>query len=367
MILFINVYLDYNGSSPLQMPYNRMNLSEFGKDEVFLYTLESYKTIEWSDVIIYCEVSEDFPDKENYYNKILNIFPQSKLFKMRNAYQNQWQEAIESLPDELIWYAGNHDHPYIAPNHNQLNNLIKKLEDSEEFYKGAIYSHHPDICTTIMHESIFDWKYEGDGVSSYYVSRAEAIMILNKNLFKAWWFDYEYNGAFIPRVDWVDVSCQSPFCRIYLPVKELCRHFDGHNFGAYSYENRDITALEIPKGFWDRDIKIDFYSDQRYEDRVWINPCIKDYYSVDIEGVDYKCLVEDLPLFWKNRISEIKIHQPLNKVIKKARNLALYHSANARKYMNNMMTRKGVNWGELREFRNRIPLYYLKKLFNHKA
>ena len=44
------------------MPYNRMNLSEFGKDEVFLYTLESYKTIEWSDVIIYCEVSEDFPD-----------------------------------------------------------------------------------------------------------------------------------------------------------------------------------------------------------------------------------------------------------------------------------------------------------------
>ena len=42
-----------------------MNLSEFGKDEVFLYTLESYKTIEWSDVIIYCEVSEDFPDKEN--------------------------------------------------------------------------------------------------------------------------------------------------------------------------------------------------------------------------------------------------------------------------------------------------------------
>ena len=69
MILFINVYLDFNGSSPLQMPYDRMNLSEFGKDEVFLYTLESYKTIEWSDVIIYCEVSEDFPDKENYYNK----------------------------------------------------------------------------------------------------------------------------------------------------------------------------------------------------------------------------------------------------------------------------------------------------------
>ena len=107
-----------------------------------------------------------------------------------------------------------------------------------------------------MHEPSFEWQYEGDGVSSYYVSRAEGIMIVNKNLFKAWWFDYEYNGAFIPRADWHDVTCQSPHCRIFLPVKELCRHFDGHNFSAYSYENRDITPLEIPNGFWDDDIKI---------------------------------------------------------------------------------------------------------------
>ena len=89
----------------------------------------------------------------------------------------------------------------------------------------------------------------------------------------------------------------------------------------------------------------------------------QDYYSVDLAGVDYKCLVEDLPLFWKNRISEIKIHQPLNKSIKKARNLALYHMANARRYMNNMMVRKGVNWAELRDYRHKIPLYYLKELF----
>jgi len=41
----------------------------------------------------------------------------------------------------------------------------------------------------------------------------------------------------------------------------------------------------------------------------------------------------------------------------------LYHAVNARRYMNNMMVRKGVNWGELRERRNRIPLYYLKQLF----
>ena len=45
MILFINVYLDFNGSSPLQMPYDRMNLSEFGKDEVLLVVGNIFKIV----------------------------------------------------------------------------------------------------------------------------------------------------------------------------------------------------------------------------------------------------------------------------------------------------------------------------------
>ena len=57
------------------MQYDRGNFPLYSKGEIFLYTLESYKTINWSQVIIYCEVNEDFPDKDNYYSKInINIF-----------------------------------------------------------------------------------------------------------------------------------------------------------------------------------------------------------------------------------------------------------------------------------------------------
>ena len=79
------------------MQYDRGNFPLYSKGEIFLYTLESYKTINWSQVIIYCEVNEDFPDKDNYYSKINKIFPEAKIYTTRNAYQHQWQKALDEL------------------------------------------------------------------------------------------------------------------------------------------------------------------------------------------------------------------------------------------------------------------------------
>lgn len=370
MILFINVFLEHNAQnlliSPYGMQYDRGNFPLYSKGEIFLYTLESYKTINWSQIIIYCEVNEDFPDKDNYYSKINKIFPEAKVYTTRNAYQHQWQKALDELgeEDELIWYAGNHDHPYIAPNHEQLNAIVDILNSSDSFYKGALYSHHPDICARIMTEPEFGWQYESKLVSSYTYQRTEGIMIINKNLFRSWWFDYDYGDTFIPRSDWTNgVRCQTPEAKIYLPVRELCRHFDGHNFGGYAYEIRDIPPLDIPPGFWQGDIKIDYLTDQRIEGNVWINPQ-KNYFVIDESGADYKFLLKDIPLFWEDRISVINQGADENKLFLKARNIAIHNAANSRIYMNNMMVRKGVTWAEMREKRTRLPLYYLKDLLS---
>ena len=370
MILFVNVFLEHNPHnlliSPYGMQYDRGNLPLYSKGEIFLYTLESYKIINWSKVIIYCEVNDEFPDKDQFYSKINNIFPNAQVYTTRNAYQHQWQKAIDSLgeEDELIWYAGNHDHPYIAPDHDQLNALINALNSSEYFYKGALYSHHPDICARIMREPEFGWTYESKLVSSYVYHRTEGIMIVNKNLFRSWWFDYDYGDTFMPRSDWTNgVRCQTPEAKIYLPVRELCRHFDGHNFGGYAYEMRDIPPLDIPQGFWQKDIKIDYLTEHRAEGNVWINPS-KNYYASDENGADYKFLLKDIPLFWKDRISNINYGVDENKLFLKDRNRAIYNAANSRIYMNNMMVKKGVNWAELREKRTRLPLHYLKDLLS---
>lgn len=369
MILFINVYLDINKISPLGQPNSRYKLKNYSNLEIFLYTLESYRVIEWSNVVIYCELHESHPDQKEFYDKIREIFPEASLYKTRNAYQSQWQQAILDLDkydDDLIWYAGNHDHPYLAPNHIQLHEILDALNNCNEQYKGAVYSHHPDNISWIKASNYYDWHHESKLVCTYRAPRAEGIMIVNKALFKSWWFDYNYGESFIPRADWKDVSCQSPEYKIFMPIRLMCHHFDGYTFGSYMYDTRDVPPLEIPEGFWDKNIIIDYCSSSRQKGNLWINPMIANHKSMNENGVDLKCMIEDLPLFWKSRIKKIYKYKCSNKELRKARNRALYEAAVARRLVFNLMTQKGINWSEVKEFRPKISLKYLKELFSFK-
>lgn len=366
MILFVNVYLQEFSGSPLGYSNSRYNLKEFTKVEVFLYTLESYKVINWSNVIIYCELDSNVEDHDTVYSKILDIFPRAIIYKIRNAHQLDWQKAIKKLDDfddDLIWYAGNHDHPYLAPNNNQLDLLIEALNNCQEHYKAAVYSHPQDNASWIMECPVFKWQHESKGICSYRARRAEGIMIVNKALFKSWWFDFNYGDAFIPRADWIDVSCSSPETKIFLPIKPLCHHFDGYTFVSYMYDTNDVPPLEIPEGFWDYRIIIDFCGIDKKEGHTLVNPFLP-FAARHDNGADLRCGLEDLPLFWRNRIAKITDNSLNYKRVRNARNRALYEAMAARRLDNNKMMQKGVNWSELKNYRPKLSLKFLKDLFS---
>jgi hypothetical protein len=365
MILFINVFIEENSPSPLGHFNSRYNLKTYSKLEVFFYTLESYRSINWSKVYIYCGLDQNLDDHESVYQRILEIFPEAHLYKFRNAYQSEWQIAVDEIcsnDDDLIWYAGNHDHPYLAPNNNQLNLIIDALNDCNEIYKGAVYSHYPDNISWIMNSNFFDWRFESKGVCSFKACRSEGIMIVNKALLKNWWFDYHYGNSFIPRADWIDASCSSAEAKIFMPVKLLCHHFDGYTFGSYEYDARDVPPLEIPEGFWENNIIIDYCSFERTEGHTLINPVLP-FRAKDENGADLRCMIEDLPLFWQKRIAKINYFKPTFN-LKKARNRALYEGAVARRLETNKMLQKGINWGEVKEYRPPVGLKYLRNLFS---
>jgi len=363
MILFINVFLQESSRSALGHPNNRYSFKDFSKQEIFLYTLESYKVIDWKEVIIYCGLDDNYTDKEQFYQQILKIFPEANLFKFRNAYQKEWQIAIDKIceiDDDLIWYAGNHDHPYLAPNNIQLDLIIEALNNCDEKYKGAIYSHHPDNLSWLMNTSFFDWKYESKGVCSYHAKRAEGIMIVNKALFRNWWFDYNYGDSFIPRADWVN-GCKSELAKIFLPVNVLCHHFDGYNLGSYMYHTCDVPPLEIPEGFWDNQIIIDYCSNYKKEGNTLVNPNMPN--KIIKDGADLRCMLEDLPLFWKGRIKKINYYEP-DFNLKKIRNKVRFEAAAARRISYNQMLQKGMDSSFLLNYRPKVPLCILKDLFS---
>jgi hypothetical protein len=81
--------------------------------------------------------------------------------------------------------------------------------------------------------------------------------------------------------------------------------------------------LHIPKGFFKRNIKILYCGERKDLQPGWtlVNPTLP-YYSVNKAiGTDYKYLIEEFPLFWRDRISEIKIAKTLpRKMLLDARN-----------------------------------------------
>lgn len=68
----------------------------------------------------------------------------------------------------------------------------------------------------------------------------------------------------------------------------------------------DINAcppLAIPPGFWEKDIQIGYGC----PGPVTVDPTNPYYRCVNPSGVDLKCVLEDLPLFWRDRISNVEI------------------------------------------------------------
>ena len=72
--------------------------------------------------------------------------------------------------------------------------------------------------------------------------------------------------------------------------------------------------LFIPEGFFESDIKILYGSDERKSGYVNVNPAARNYSVLDSDGVDPKCTLEDLPLFWRSRISKIEYGLKLDSV-----------------------------------------------------
>lgn len=367
MILFVNVFLS-DGGSPMGVCNDRYLLPNHSQQEIFLYTLHSYSTIQWSKVIIYCEVdSAQKSSEEELFSKIRAIFPESSLYNKRSQYQPDWQKALEEIfaeEDDLIWYAGNHDHPYIAPNHIQLNRIVDAISQCDDIYKGGCYSHFYENCVRFMPDAANNgWKHESECVSSYITDRTDAMLIVNKAILKNWWFDHHYGDKKIPRTDWPSGGVISPQFKCFQPTKELCRHFDGYNLLHCTFDGTDIPPISVPEGFWTKQIKIAYLTPQRIPGFTWINPMISNYRAQDINGADMKRTLDDLPMFWSDRISEVKsMDCNIDNVIE-ARNLARYREAVPRSYSQAKMM-ADPQWRERKDYRFPVPEWYLKELYS---
>jgi hypothetical protein len=331
---------------------DRGNLKTENKVDIAKYTLASLaKFYPWKRAIIKIQLDEDYYSKENELeleNFIKNEFKGIELFysNKRNLIQQDWIDTYSLINDDLIHYCCNHDHVALNNSMDYVYNLIESIRNNHngehititysnwsEFIRTAKcgYMDHNDYVPAKFN---LNYKLE-ENYFSYEGYCYDSMHIISKNLYEDWFLKHDWDSSLnlfkpntfksghieLPRTDGVgliDLGAirnhifhdPTHIQKIIIPYKELARHLDGHYYQGIT--NNQVPALDIPHGFFNNDIKIRYGYNTRKEGWININPKNNNYYAANKDGADYKFTLEEIPLFWEHRISEIDINPNIN-------------------------------------------------------
>jgi hypothetical protein len=338
MELLFNVYLT---SSPANVYVNldRGTLSKSSKLDTTKYSLSSLASMySWKKAIINVELDpkvykeQDYVDLENFINtEFLNI--EVIYSRKRATLQKEWIDICQKLNSNFVFYLGNHDHIFVDSNNEHLVKLLEVAETNYGQYSTLVMSHWPENIRWAksgyigLDQSVsnrLNTNYRIDENNLYYQDISiDSLNILNKEVLKDWVLTCDWGNKVLPRMDGIggnsiltirqSLGIPLPQQEIIVPLKEQLRHFDGYMHQRIS--NNTCPALSIPDGFFTKEIKIRFGYDDYKDGWVNINPFKENYRAYNIDGVDDKILLEDIPLFWKNKIVEIDKNSDIDEEI----------------------------------------------------
>ncbi len=303
--------------------------------KVTMYCLASHTEIKWSNVIIRYQIDpEDKKQKKIFEKFVKKLWPKAYIIYGRSDNISKFREIaklINSLKDEWIFYVGNNDHPFMAPDKKNLEKCFEEAKRLRKKYEyiSIKYSHFPEPLHmaregTTIHDIGFSnskiiYEKEELIVASFPQGYFSADLIFSKNLFNHWLFSKDLspriNSATIKRIDYVYPFFEKNKRRknlVVLSKKQLFAHFDGYSQSkgtGYLIPSSLVPPLFIPPGFFENRIKIAYGYDKIREGWVNINPLKRKYSFEDpVNGTDLMITLKDLPLFWKKRIKKIDIN-----------------------------------------------------------
>ena len=333
MILLCNTFISSleNKPSLTRDLHLRENLKGYSNLDIFKYSLASLAVAyPWSKVILKIELDEVYKDRKDELNDFIQEEFQNfqvDISWKRNEYQQDWVNTYQDLNDELIWFYCNHDHIFFDSNTQYLGELVEEMRSQTNC--SLAFSHWPECIRTAKlggcpsPNGIADpqtYKIHKNYLSIN-ANNVDSIQIITKDLYYEWWCTYDFNHIKLPRPDYFQFANLAQFKpvpnhKIIIPLKEICRHFDGYHhipdFLGGIINNNQCPAINIPIGFFEKNIKIRYGYDDYKEGWTNINPLNEHYYAFDKSGTDYKFTEKDLPLVWSNRVSVIDINPKLN-------------------------------------------------------
>jgi hypothetical protein len=288
------------------------------KLDITRYALASYQNIPWASqtIRIVCEQ----PEFQDVYKEAKVLFPNANIQNTRSDTAKKYYDALCGLDlpeDAWIFFCPNNDHPWIN-NHKYLPNVINDAQDAVTKLNpeliSIVYSHFTE-SQNFLTPSHHEWGAYGEVYPKLLYETAHSYVVeMNKLLIDGiqilrlgdlkWIFgSSKKEGRVIRQEDTEFYLSEAKKQIVVIPKYEFCRHYDG-----YMHVAEKVPPLFIPHGFFESNIKIRYGYDLPKEGYIHINPLAEKFSYQSSDGTDLKIVLEDIPQFWKNRISELDIN-----------------------------------------------------------
>lgn len=313
MILLFNVKITSQGLSY----YHRADwLPKYDRLDIFKYCLASYTALlpVLSKCLLFIQLDPEFEHrKEELENYIHTIYPKDKLelHWYRNNYTRDWRDICDKYlqnDNELVWFAGNDDHIFIDYNLDVIRAGIKLLNEDLDPYSVIYYSHWPEQMRLSLHHN---GELTADKNYIKFTWRTfDAIRIMKAVRFKQYWKDNDFGDTIVYRTDHLWHAGYQLTGPVYAPTRELVRHYDGY---SHVGELANITPpLYIPPGFFDRQMRVRIGYNNRLDGYTNLYAASERLYAAHPTGADYRWVIEDIPLFWRQHIADIDVNLDQN-------------------------------------------------------
>lgn len=325
MVLIFNVYLTDTSGNPYS-GITRGILPSYSKLDITKYSLASLAVAyPWTKAIINVELDTKLyseQDREELKAFVELEFDNVDLIysNKRVAYQKEWKDLYEELNSDLVLLLCNHDHIFLDSSRECLEQIVNQKHDK---YTTIVMSHWPEnirwaksgyieLNETTPRQLNKDYSILDYGLT-YKGICIDSLNIITKDLYYDWFFTGEWTEVPVPRVDGISglypsilnirkhLNIPLPEQTVIIPFKEQMRHFDGYMHQRI--DNNVCPSLIIPEGFFESKIKIRYGYEDRKEGWVNLNPKAENYRAADLNGVEDKITLIDLPLVWQNRVA----------------------------------------------------------------
>lgn len=274
--------------------------------------------------IFYIDLAEFAPRQQEMLEYIESIFPKDKLevHWHRIERTRDWRAVTGQFADnELVWYEGNDDHIFIDYNLDVVKAAQATLKADTDPNAVMYYSHWPEQMRMSM--ALNGQLTEDGNFIKFTWDTVDSIILMKGSRFKRYWLETDCGEDNIYRSD--SLGWQYGFknpSTVYAPTRELVRHYDG-----YSHVGKLLGTiappLYVPEGFFTNNMQVRIGYPNRKEGWQNLYAAAERLYSIDPNGHEARWCVEDIPLFWRDYISELDVNLDQDiQLLKQARDAA---------------------------------------------